>query len=78
MDEIKAFVDNHKHFTNEFEDDLLFVITGLSAEFLIRKTLKKLGYNNIKTLEEVTNIPNYITSSAFGVAGAFYYQLNNE
>ncbi|TFG30045.1 MAG: hypothetical protein EU532_01830 [Promethearchaeota archaeon] len=78
LDELRAFVDSHRGFINEFEDEPLFVITGLSAEFLIRKTLKKLGYNNIKTLEEVTNIPDSITSSAFGIAGAFYYQLNNE
>jgi probable H4MPT-linked C1 transfer pathway protein len=76
LDEIKAFIDIHIEFINGFENEPLFVITGLSAEFLIRKSLGKLGYDNIKTLEDVTNIPDHISSSAFGVAGALYFQLN--
>lgn len=59
----------------EFEKNPKFVITGLSAEFLIRKSLEKLGFNNIISYEEITQIPNTISSSAFAVAGAFYYQL---
>ena len=76
IDELNAFIDNHKDYFNEFEGKLLFVITGLSAEFLIRKSLERLGYGNIKTLEDITNIPDHISSSAFGVAGALYFQLN--
>jgi len=74
-DEIKAFIDIHRAYINEFENKPLFVITGLSAEFLIRKSLKKLGYDNIKTLEDITDISDHISSSAFGVAGALYFQL---
>ncbi|MFX1446085.1 MAG: hydantoinase/oxoprolinase family protein [Promethearchaeota archaeon] len=77
-DEIKAFIDIHRAYINEFENNPLFIITGLSAEFLIRKTLEKLGYNNIKTLEDITNIPDNISSSAFGVAGALYFQFNRK
>ncbi|MFW9989976.1 MAG: hydantoinase/oxoprolinase family protein [Candidatus Odinarchaeota archaeon] len=59
----------------EFENNPRFVITGLSAEFLIRKSLEKLGFNNILSYEKITQIPNTINSSAFAVAGAFFYQL---
>jgi len=75
IDEIKAFIDIHKEFISGFEKDPLFVITGLSAEFLIRNPLEKLGYDNIKTLEGITNTPDHVSSSAFGVAGALYFQL---
>jgi len=34
-----------------------------------------LGYNNIENYEQITNIPDHISSSAFAVAGAFYFQL---
>ena len=78
LDEIKAFIDKHRNFFNGFENEPLFVITGLSAEFLIRKSLKTLGYDNVKTLEDFTNIPDHISSSAFSVAGAFYFQLNKK
>ncbi len=78
LDEIKAFIDIHKDYINGFENKPLFVITGLSAEFLIRKCLKKLGYDNVKTLEDITNILDHISSSAFGVAGALYFQLNKK
>ncbi len=78
IDELKAFINIHKDFINEFESKSLFIITGLSAEFLIRKALEKLGYNNIVTLEDITNIPDHISSSAFGVAGALYFQLTKK
>jgi len=73
--EIRAFIDNLTIRFKEFENNPKFVITGLSAEFLIRKSLEKLGYNNISSYEEITQIPDNINSSAFAVAGAFYYQL---
>ena len=57
----------------EFKKNPHFVITGLAAEFLIKQTLKKLGYNKISRYEDLTNIPNRITSSAFAIAGAFYF-----
>ncbi len=59
----------------EFKQNPQFVITGFSAHFLIRRALKKLGYNNILTYESITKIPDHINSSAFAVAGAFYSQL---
>lgn len=59
----------------EFKSNPLFVITGQSSNFLIMKTLKKLGYSNIKTYEAITNIPDQITSSAFAVAGALHFQF---
>jgi len=73
--EIKAFMDKSIIRFKEFENNPKFVITGLSADFLIRKSLLNLGYQNISSYEEITNIPNKINSSAFAVAGALYYQL---
>jgi len=73
--EIKEFIDNLTIRHKEFKKNPKFVITGLSAEFLIRRSLEKLGYNNIFSYEEITQIPNHMSSSAFAVAGAFYYQL---
>ncbi|MFW9826193.1 MAG: hydantoinase/oxoprolinase family protein [Candidatus Thorarchaeota archaeon] len=73
--ELKEFMDLLIARFNEFNDNPIFVITGLSADFLIRKSLQSLGYTNILSYEEQTNIPNNINSSAFAVAGALYYQL---
>ena len=73
--EIKLFMHNLTSRIKEFENNPKFIITGLSAEFLIRNSLQKLGYYNIASYEEITQIPNAINSSAFAVAGAFYYQL---
>ena len=73
--EIKLFMHNLITRFKEFENNPKFVITGLSAEFLIRNSLQKLGYYNIASYEEITQIPNAINSSAFAIAGAFYYQL---
>ena len=74
-DELEAFIDMHKDSFAGFVNKSLFVITGLSAEFLIRNSLEKLGYYNIKSFEDITKIRDHISSSAFGVAGAFYFQL---
>ncbi|UCD02493.1 MAG: hypothetical protein JSV23_05640 [Promethearchaeota archaeon] len=73
--EIRLFLDNLIIRFRDFKNNPKFVITGLSADFLIRKSLEKLGYNNISSYEEITQIPNRINSSAFAIAGAFYYQL---
>jgi len=73
-DEIQDFMSNLVIKFPEFEIDPQFVITGLAADFLIRKTLLQLGYTNILSYEEITNIPDQINSSAFAIAGAFYYQ----
>ncbi|MFX0105541.1 MAG: hydantoinase/oxoprolinase family protein [Candidatus Hodarchaeota archaeon] len=74
-DEIQEFMSNLVVRFPEFEIEPKFVITGLSADFLIRKTLLNLGYSKILNYEEITNIPDQISSSAFAVAGSFYYQL---
>jgi len=73
--EIQEFLSGLTKRLPEFKDDPIFVLTGLSADFLIRNTLQKLGYNNILDYERITNIPDHISSSAFAVAGAFYFQL---
>lgn len=59
----------------EFKNDPLFIITGLSSKFLIVKSLEQLGYNNISIYEEITSIPDHISSSAFAVAGALNFKL---
>lgn len=76
--EIRAFMDNLTLRFEEFIDNPQFVITGLSVNFLITKPLRDLGYINIISFEELTNIPDNISSSAFAVAGALYNQLNNK
>jgi probable H4MPT-linked C1 transfer pathway protein len=76
--EIEEFMKFLKIRHPEFKEDPLFVITGLSAEFLIRRGLILLGYQNIKLYEEIAHIPDNITSSAFAVAGAFYLQRRDE
>jgi probable H4MPT-linked C1 transfer pathway protein len=76
--EIKVFMNNLTLRFKEFNDNPKFVVTGLSANFLITKPLRELGYTNIIKLEELTNIPDNISSSAFAVAGALYSQLNKQ
>jgi len=73
--EIQEFLSNLTKRLPEFKDNPSFVLTGLSADFLIRNTLQKLGFRNILNYEEITNIPNHISSSAYAVAGALYFQL---
>ena len=73
--EIRLFMDHLITRFKEFENNPKFVITGLSADFLIRKSLQIMGYDNIASYEQITQIPDTISSSAFAVAGAFYFQL---
>ncbi len=73
--DIKEFMGNLYHRLPEYDQNSIFVITGLSAEFLIKEVLRKLGYRNIKSYEKITGIPDQISSSAYAVAGAFYFQL---
>ena len=73
--EIKEFMDNLIKRFPTFERKPDFVITGLAGDFLIRKALQELGYDNILSYEKITQIPDHISSSAFAVAGAFYFQL---
>ncbi|GAI77887.1 unnamed protein product, partial [marine sediment metagenome] len=77
-DEISTFYDELIERLPEFKDNALFVITGLAAEFLIRKSLEYLGFDNIKYYEEITKVPDNISSSAFAVAGALYLQIGNK
>jgi probable H4MPT-linked C1 transfer pathway protein len=76
--EIKTFMDNLIIRFKQFVYNPQFVVTGLSADFLIIEPLRDLGYSNIIKFEELTNIPDNISSSAFAVAGALYNQLNNK
>ena len=73
--EIQEFMTDFIMRFPEFEINPKFVITGLSANFLIRRILLNLGYINVLSYEEITKIPDQISSSAFAIAGAFYYQL---
>lgn len=73
--EIQEFLSGLTERIPEFRGEPSFVLTGLSADFLIRNTLQKLGYNNILGYERTTHIPDHISSSAYAVAGAFYFQL---
>ncbi|MBD3213836.1 MAG: hypothetical protein GF311_14600 [Candidatus Lokiarchaeota archaeon] len=74
-EEIKEFIENtdlEDSGTNVMQN--IFVLTGLSSEFLIKPVLEELGCKNIRDLELITSIPDSINSSAFAVAGAFYYR----
>ena len=74
--EIAQFMKQLNIRTTEFRESPHFVITGLSAEFLIKKSLKELGYNDISSYEEITKIPDNISSSAFAIAGAYFFKSN--
>jgi len=75
--EIKSFL----HDLELREPDLIrkpkFIITGLSADYLIKINLQKMGYNEILSYESLTQIPDKVSSSAFAVAGALYYQIQD-
>jgi len=73
--EIQQFMKELIKRIPKFANDPIFVITGLAAEFLIRRSLIHLGYNNIQKYEEITNISDSISASAIAVAGALYFQL---
>lgn len=73
--EIKEFIKELIHRFPQFLNNPKFVITGLSADFLIRKALEGLGYTNISSFREITQIPDNTSSSAFAVAGALNLQL---
>ncbi|NVM18488.1 MAG: H4MPT-linked C1 transfer pathway protein [Candidatus Lokiarchaeota archaeon] len=74
---LKEFLEFLKGLTARypvFNRNPRFVLTGLSADFLIKPALKELGYEKILNYELITNIPDNISSSAFAVAGAYYFQ----
>ena len=76
-DEINHFYDELIERLPEFKENPLFVITGLSANFLIKEVLQDLGFKKIKHYEIETNISDNISSSAFAVAGAYFLQINH-
>jgi probable H4MPT-linked C1 transfer pathway protein len=57
----------------EFEANPQFIVTGLCSDFLVKKALNSLNYTEILDFRDVTGIPNNVSSSAFAVAGALYY-----
>jgi probable H4MPT-linked C1 transfer pathway protein len=73
--EIIMFMQNLINRYYQFKNNPKFIITGLSAEFLIKNALESLGYYNISTFEEITKITDKVSSSAFAVAGALHFQL---
>lgn len=72
-EEIEIFMINLTNRHPQFKRKPLIVITGLSANFLIKPCLETLRLKHVKTLEEITQIPNNTSSSAFAVAGAFHF-----
>lgn len=74
-EEIDIFYENIKSRYPQFGTDPLFVITGLSREFLVKTVLKRMGFKHIKSYEKITHIPDNVSSSAFAVAGASYFNL---
>jgi probable H4MPT-linked C1 transfer pathway protein len=76
-EEIEIFYENIKSRFPQFETDPLFVVTGFSREFLVKDLLKRMGFKNIKLYENITNIPDNVSSSAFAVAGALYFDLKS-
>ena len=75
LKEILEFIKGLASKQPGFSRNPRFVLTGLSANFLIKPVLKELGYEKILSYELITDIPDQISSSAFAVAGAFYFQL---
>ena len=75
--EIKSFLNELELREPDIVKEPKFVITGLSADYLIKINLQKMGYDDILSYENLTQIPDKISSSAFAVAGALYYQLQD-
>ncbi len=75
--EISQFIDNLIIREPSFKETIDFVITGLSSEFLIRKSLEGLGHKHILDYKEITKISDNISSSALAVAGSLYFYLIN-
>lgn len=76
--EVSQFMESLYSRLPEFKNNLIFIITGLAADFLIRKSLIRLGFNNIQYYETITNISDKINASAIAVAGALFYKLHND
>ncbi len=78
VEEIKIFMKTLTMEQPGFHSNPMFVITGISSEFLTKRALNLLGYQNIKNYEEVTKISDRSCSSAIAVAGAYFYMINDE
>jgi len=76
--EIKLLMNDLVKRLPNFENNPQFIITGLSSDFLIKKALDSLNYKNIVDFKQVTGIPDNISSSAYAVAGALYFNHLNE
>jgi probable H4MPT-linked C1 transfer pathway protein len=57
----------------DFDTDPQFIVTGLCSDFLVKKALNRLSYTKILDFRDITGIPNNVSSSAYAVAGALYY-----
>jgi len=71
--EIELFMEDLVKRLPEFEYNPQFIVTGLCANFLIKKALYTLNYTNVLDFKQVTGIPSNVSSSAFAVAGALYH-----
>jgi probable H4MPT-linked C1 transfer pathway protein len=78
LKELKQFMSNLVERQPSFKENPIFVLTGLSANFLPKKALEHLGYTNIKNYEELVGIPDHISSSAYAVAAAYYYKTKGK
>ncbi len=73
--ELEAFLMELIQRIPSFEDDPLFILTGLSSNFLIKPVLEKMELKNFESYEKSTHISDKVSSSALAVAGALYFQL---
>ena len=71
--EIELLMEDFIQRFPDFEIDPQFIVTGLCSNYLVKKALNKLNYTKILDFRDITGIPNNISSSAFAVAGALYY-----
>lgn len=75
LKELKQFMNSLVKRQPSFKENPIFILTGLSANILVKKALDILGYRNIKNYEELVGIPDHISSSAYAVAAAYYYKI---
>jgi hypothetical protein len=75
-EELEIFFENVKIRYPQFKEEALYIITGFSSDFLVRKVLKEIGLKNINYYEKITKIPDNVSTSAFAVAGVLYFQIN--
>ena len=76
--EIKLFMKDLIKRLPNFQHNPQFIVTGLSSNYLLKKAIKSLNYNEILDFEQITGIPDNVSSSAYAVAGALYYNHINK